>query len=798
MKFGRRLALFLVVALVFIQGLTAASVYQLLHQSLVSAGKKQLNASSALFIRELNEVERQVSASVKVLTLDFALRKAVAEHDHDTVISALRNHGKRVGATRMLLIGLDGRISEDTGQIDVRGAAFDYPQLLNLAKERGRAGSVVAIGDKVDWIILVPVLAPTPIAFVGAVIPLDDHILRRMQDLAALPKTIGLFIATPQRWIPVAGDDASAMLDLLPSPQGVLDPAPTVVTFRGSEDLFLASAIATPPGDRRVVVVLSYPVTDALRQFQGIVAPLFALLLAGLILALGGAWLIARGVSRPIEQLAAQTRRIEAGDYTPPPPVAARDEIGQLSTALRSMTRAIRDREEHIRHQAIHDLTTGLPNRLAITETMGALLDDGRAAVIAVGLVRLQEIANTVGREIADGMMRDAGRRLGEIAGVKHLACIGERSFAVFVKDLDEAAATALGQRIIAAFEEPYREVDLTIDAAAAVGLAFAPDHGQDPTLLLRRAEVALQAALVAESRMVIYDPSVDPHRPERLSLMSELRESLDLGHLQLFYQPKLDLEAGEIGGAEALVRWQHPQRGFIPPDQFIGLAEETGNIQRLTRWALETGISQAALWYRAGYSLRVSINLSVRDLSDADLPRYVEERLREHGLPAEYLVLEVTESAIMGEPDAAISVLREMADSGIALSIDDFGVGQSSLAYLRRLPVRELKIDKTFVLKLASSAADRAIVRSVTELGHNLGYKVTAEGVEDEETLYALRYLGCDFAQGYHLSRALPAPKLEQFLQECRWGVKRRDIGPADIGPADIGPALASRQREG
>ncbi len=788
MNFGRRLALFLVVALILIQGLTAASVYQLLHASLVAAGKKQLKGSEALLLRQLSEVERQISASVKVLTLDFALRQSIAEHDHDTVISALRNDGRRVGATRMFLIDLDGRISEDTARLANPGAAFDYPELLKRAIERGRAGSVVTIGNQVNWIILVPILAPTPIAFVAAVIPLDDHVLRRMEELGALPRTIGLFIATPTQWLPVAGTDAAAMVALLPPPGSMLDPEPTIVSFQGEEDLFLATQLVTPTVDRRVVAVLSYPVTEALRQFQGITLSLFGLLLAGLILALGGAWMIARGVSRPIEQLAAQTRRIEAGDYTPPEPVIARDEIGQLSTALRSMTLAIREREEHIRHQASHDVTTGLPNRLALAETMAQLIGEGGGAVIAIGLVRLQEVANTVGREIADHLMRDAGARLGGVAGISELGCIGERTFAGFAWGLDQVQAMQLGQQIIEGFDLPYREGDLTIDAAAAVGIALVPAHGTEPLRLLRHAEVALQSALVAESRLVIYDPAADPHRPDRLSLMSELRDSLEQGHLQLYYQPKLDLEAGEVGGAEALVRWIHPRRGFVPPDLFIGLAEETGNIQRLTRWALDSGIAQAARWHAMGYALRISINLSVRDLSDPDLPKYVADRLATYALAPEYLVLEVTESAIMGEPDAAIAVLRELANTGIALSIDDFGVGQSSLAYLRRLPVKELKLDKTFILKLAGSQADRAIVRAVTELGHNLGYKVTAEGVEDEETLYALRYLGCDFAQGYHLAKALPVPQFEVFLRESRWGAKRLDTGPA----------LAPEERDG
>jgi GGDEF domain-containing protein len=523
----------------------------------------------------------------------------------------------------MLLIGLDGRISEDTGGFADSGSVFGYPEILSAAIEHGRGGSVVAIGARVYWMIVVPVLAPVPIAFVGAVIPLNDHVLRRMQDLAALPKAISLLIAGPNSWIPVAGD-AEQAIPLLPPPGGALAPDPEIVRFRGEEDLFLASELATPAGDRKVVDVLSYPVTDALKQFQGIIAPLLGLLLVGLILALWGALTIARAVSRPIELLAEQTRRIEAGDYSSAP-VAAKDEIGELSSALTSMTRAIRDREEHIRHQASHDLTTGLPNRLALTETMAALIDLRPAAVIVVGLVRLQDIAHTVGREIADRLMVDAGRRLGAVLGDEKLACIGERSFAVFAPGLDRPRAVTLCNRIIAVFETPYREGDLTIDSTAAIGAALIPDHGKDPTILLRRAEVALLSAMTGEGRVVFYDPAADPHRPELLSLMSDLRESLDQGLLRLYYQPKLDIEHGQIGGAEALVRWLHPERGFVPPDLFIRLAEETGNIQRLTRWALDTGITQGAAWYRQGYSIRVSINLSVRDLSEGSRAMFLD-----------------------------------------------------------------------------------------------------------------------------------------------------------------------------
>jgi EAL domain-containing protein (putative c-di-GMP-specific phosphodiesterase class I) len=262
-----------------------------------------------------------------------------------------------------------------------------------------------------------------------------------------------------------------------------------------------------------------------------------------------------------------------------------------------------------------------------------------------------------------------------------------------------------------------------------------------------------------------VYAPELDPNRPERLALMGDLRHALDGNALEIHYQPRLDLLTNGIVGCEGLVRWPHPQRGYVPPDDFVPLAEKSGNVRRLTRWVLANGIAQAQRWRTDARELRVALNLSARDLDDADLPRRVGELLAAHGLPPERIVLEVTESAVMGEPDAAIGVLRRLADQGIDIAIDDFGVGQSSLAYLRRLPVRELKVDKSFVRAVGHVAEDQAIVRAIVELGQRLGFRVTAEGVEDAAALDYLRGIGCNHAQGYLIGRPMPVTDFERML---------------------------------
>jgi len=471
--------------------------------------------------------------------------------------------------------------------------------------------------------------------------------------------------------------------------------------------------------------------------------------------------------------LAATARRIAAGDYSPPTPIRQHGEIGELAAAFTNMAQAIGEREERIRFQSGHDAATGLPNRVAAEASIQQQLAAHagmRGALLMVALARLPEIIKTMGHAISDRLMRNAGARIRQPADKALVARATDTEFLVWMRDAEQPAAIALAFRILDVLGEPYQEADLAIDVAPAVGIALCPQHGAQASVLLQRAEVALFAAMGSEEPVAVYDPIADPHRPERLSLMSDLREALDHDQMQLHYQPKLNLATRTIDGAEGLVRWVHPKLGSIPPDAFIGLAEETGNIRRLTRWVLAAGIARAREWAVAGKRLRISLNLSARDLDDVDLPRRIGELLAVHAVAPETILLEITESAVMGKPEAAIRVLRRLADQGIDLAIDDFGVGQSSFAYLRRLPVRELKIDKSFLLKLAQGTEDRTIVGSIVELGHRLGYRVTAEGVTDQTTLDYLGEIGCDHAQGFFIAHALPAGAFDAFLAESSW----------------------------
>ncbi|AXK73259.1 EAL domain-containing protein [Lysobacter sp. TY2-98] len=767
MTFRSRLALFLVAILIVVQALTAGLVYGVTRRALIDEGRRQLDVASGAFARQLDDLSARVASSVQVLSLDFALRSAIAQRDRDTVLSALRNHGRRVGATQMLLVGLDGRVEADTAGRFAEGAAFPYADLVARAPQQP-AAAVVAANGRANWMVVVPVFAPDLVGYIAAAIPVDDALLAKLQAQSALPKEVELAAREGGRWHAIArGTGNSALTPAIAARGDTLPRSPELATLDGREYVVQAVPLDHSRSSPAVAAVLGYSVDAALQPYRAVAIAWAGLLGFGLVVGLIGAWLIARGVSRPVERLAASARRIEAGDYAPVDAPARDDEIGALAAAFDSMTQAIREREAHIVHQATHDPVTGLANRSAAEASIQRALDDvdGDAALLMVGLERAPAIVKTLGHGVGDRLMHEVGQRLSGPAGAALIARVTDSQFAVFLPNTSPRDAHNCALRLIDVLSDPYREAELRLDLAPAVGIALSPLHGRDAATLLRRADVALIAALGADEPVAIYDAATDPHRPERLSLMGDLQRALGGDALALHFQPKLHLASGRIDGAEGLVRWSHPERGPLAPDVFVGLAEETGNIRRLTRWVLDAGIAQASRWQSAGRAVRVALNVSARDLEDAELPRRIATLLATHHLAADRVVLEITESALMRDPEAALPVLHRLADQGIALSIDDFGVGQSSFAYLRRLPVRELKIDRAFVAPLAHSREDRMIVKSIVELAHALGYHVTAEGVEDPAALDYLAGIGCDHAQGFLIARPMAVSAFDAFV---------------------------------
>ena len=427
---------------------------------------------------------------------------------------------------------------------------------------------------------------------------------------------------------------------------------------------------------------------------------------------------------------------------------------------------------EALRHRTLHDSLTDLPNRVLFQERLQqAILNAHRhkkpLALLLLDLNRFREINDTFGHQWGDTLLREVGARLQEIIRKSDpLARLGGDEFGVLLANSgDENGAQNVANRIIRVLEYDFVIDGHAFNVGGSLGIALYPQHGQDAHTLMRRADIALYAAKRANSDYAFYQPEQDSHSPERLFFAGELRQAIASDRLLVHYQPKASLVTGRVFQAEALVRWRHPERGLIPPDQFIPLAEQTGLIRPLCHWVLNDALRQCALWKRNGVDLRVAVNLSMHNLQDSRLPDVIVTLLSRWALEPACLEVEITESALSADPGRTFEILTRLHDMGIRISIDDFGTGYSALAYLKRLPVDEIKIDKSFVMGMAAEEDDATIVRSTIDLGHNLGLQVVAEGIEDKATWDLLKSLGCDFAQGYFLSRPLPAPDFMTWL---------------------------------
>ncbi len=438
--------------------------------------------------------------------------------------------------------------------------------------------------------------------------------------------------------------------------------------------------------------------------------------------------------------------------------------VGELLTSQR--------RAEELQRKATTDELTGLANRQQFStevekEIIASARDDA-FAVMLIDLDHFKEINDTLGHHYGDVLLKDLGPRLAECVGDKGVvARLGGDEFAVLPAERtdDQRTLERIAANVTACVQQPLVVDQMTLEVGASIGISRFPLDGSDASALLRRADIAMYKAKEDHSTCKLYEAEMDRHSARRLTVLSDFRRALKAEEFVVHYQPIVEVGDSHPRGAEGLVRWEHPDMGLIPPSDFIPIAEQSGLIGLLTRHVLERAIEQCAGWRQLGAELTVSVNLSVRDLLDRDLPGEIERMLSAYRLPSEALQLEITESMIMSDPERALATVSALREAGVEISVDDFGTGYSSLANLKRLPISELKIDRSFVSPMLEDESDLIIVRSTINLGHDLGLIVIAEGVEDERTLKQLELLGCDLAQGYHVSRPLTAEAFTQWI---------------------------------
>jgi diguanylate cyclase (GGDEF)-like protein/PAS domain S-box-containing protein len=436
--------------------------------------------------------------------------------------------------------------------------------------------------------------------------------------------------------------------------------------------------------------------------------------------------------------------------------------------------------EDRLEYQSTHDALTKLPNRVKLYREIDHWMhhreDDHLCALMLIDLDRFKEINDTLGHQVGDRLLQLIGPRLetemSEMPGM--IARLGGDEFAIFLPRIrNQRQAIVFGHRVLDALRQEFDVEGFCTEISASIGISLCPTQAQDVSTMMRYADVAMYRAKTEMSGLSLYNAEYDPHSPKRLALMGELGRAIREDQLCLYFQPKVSLESNSFYGFEALLRWNHPELGFVPPGEFIPIVEMTSLIHPMTAWVLEKSIEQCRLWHDQGLAVTVAVNLSARNLLDENMPKQVMRLLQQYQLPPKYLELEITESSIMTDPHRAMRVLDQLHDLGVLLAIDDFGTGYSSLAYLKRLPVQTLKIDYSFVRNMLEDKQDEVIVNSTIHLAHNLGLRVVAEGVENEELLRRLDMMGCDDAQGYHIGRPMPADKVDEWVSSSDWAKK-------------------------
>ena len=777
-RFATRLAVLLLALFVLVQVPTFMAFSYATRESALAQAKMQLDAGVRVFEELMRSRSAQLFDAVRITTSDFGFKQAVATGDGPTIHTVLYNQGHRIKADLTVLVNMDDSIM---ASLDASGApvpAAPWSELIG--RSRGQQGSIVAmIGGRPYQLVIVPVMAPEQIGWIGMGFALDAALAQNLKQVTQIEVSLVARDDDRLAWsastLPgmtggelaqiAAGLSASAPVASLAEDASA---APLVAV---GQQMYFTRVQRLQGADATLGAVLQYPRARALASYDSLRRQLMIIAALALIASIGGALWLSRLVTRPVSLLAAAARRIGGGDYAAQVQTRYDDELGELAQAFNGMQQGIAQREQQIAHQAFHDHLTALPNRASLTEQLPGALARATAAqhtlaVMMLDVDRFKEINDTMGHAIGDQVLMEIARRLRtRLRSGDLLARFGGDEFVLLLEGVDADALAARAEQILATVAAPILADAMELFVDASAGMALFPEHGNSADELLRRADIAMYDAKEARSRLKIYQSGRDARHLYRLSLVNDLRRAIGNRELVLYYQPKISLDGSAAMQVEALLRWNHPQHGLVPPDEFIPLAEHSGIIRPLTDWVIHEVIRQCAAWSAAGMPIGVAINLSAMDLGSGDLPVLLQQHLDHYRIDPALLVLEVTETAVMRDAVYSLEVLKRLKACGVRLAIDDFGTGYSSLSHLKRLPVDELKIDKSFVMRMDEDEDDAVIVRSTIELAHNMGLKVVAEGVENEASLAMLRQFRCNSAQGFLISRPIPVHELNTWL---------------------------------
>ena len=719
-----------------------------------------LDIGERVFTRLLANREQQLIDVAQLLTADFGFKQAVASRDKNTIASVLANHGDRVNADIMTLIDLNGAvISTTTGGLTA-GQRYPDQLLVSEAIQNGGAVSFLSLKGRLYQTILLTVEAPRPIAMALLGFEINQTLVEDIKALTELDITISN-----------TGDKPVYVSTLK-------QPYQQQVLFDGASSLGLMSLLLIEEntylsqhtsiykaGDNSLLGVLSSDVYPLFSDFNLLQIKIAIIALVSICLGLILTLFFSKNLTKPLLLLESLAKNIAKGNYQANFHVqTASREIGNLSTAFEVMQKNIEHREKTIQYQVSHDLLTGLMNRYSVSADIAGILDRHQSKqIVSLKMINLKSINNLYGSVNGDQCIKVFAERVQGLGGVHARLNSGEL---LWIPDnlLTDQQLMDCRQSL----EAPCLINDIKIAVNVALGVLTVPDQAGDIGSLFRRLNITVDCAQKSPLLFAAYQSSLEELYLQRLKIVTELKRILlsDHSEFSIYYQPKISTQRPHSFKAEALIRWHSEALGFVSPEVFIPLAEQAGLINSVTGWVVRRVVKDIVEWKKQGIDIQVAINLSVHDIGDPNLIPSTLELLKGAGLPVSVLSFEITESELMADPEKACQQLALIRDLGFSLSIDDFGTGYSSLAYLKDMPVSELKIDKSFVLNMASDQDDQNIVSIVIALANTLGLGVVAEGVEDQQSFDLLREWGCQWIQGYHISKPIPAGALASWLQ--------------------------------
>ena len=772
LNFAARIFFIFFVLLLSTQIVSSWLVYQAAKNEAKDRVRQQLDVANRIFKQEFSNREVYLRNSVNIVARDWAFRRAVGEGDTETVKNVIESFGQRIQSDIAIYASLEGDIITTT--VDLSSSTTNrLVSILNLGIER----FILSVHNEIYLAFVSTVYSPGPSALLVMGFKLDNDLAKYFKNITSLEMNFVVESAEENRIAATTLDEEMLALEEINLTK--------LSNYQQEHNQYsLDSGVMRvvqnlgSTGEGALFVVQQASVSELIQEYQKWWVEVFFFFCGALVVLGAIALILSKSITQPIRGLLSVTQKMTAGDYQQEIQVHRDDEVGQLAKEFQIMQSAIKMREQEILFRAERSPLCGLHNREKFVEILNqkiTLDNPSFVGVIVVNIKRFKDVNDTLGHQLGDKMLMSIGQRLEEFYEFDTLAHLGADQFGIFcISD----SLQSLNQFIDGThkiFEKTFHLEGLDLSLSANIGVCVYPQHSDVGHSLVRLAEVAMYQAKEQHTDVAIYDSSKDIHSVKQLTLMGELPEAIKNGNLILHYQPVLDLSGDrhQVAKVECLVRWIHPKFGFIPPDEFISLAEQTGQITYLTHWVLETAIAQIAESTKRGYDLRFAVNLSAVDLLKGDLHNVIPKLLEKHGVTSKNLVLEITESSVVQDPENAINTLNALRDLGMSLSIDDYGTGYSSLSQLKHLPVHELKIDKSFVLNLPQEEDDAVIVRSTINLGHTMGLKIVAEGVENEATLSFLHDAGCDYAQGFFISRPIAGDQCFTWLNETEYEVK-------------------------